>query len=120
MLAAALLATAFETADGPPGKLPADERRLGDVVLRATHVPGRWEGNGLSPDTDGVAWYVGEVTLTALDAAGDLVRETIELRYVPKYPQENRWHIERWLPPSPALASRSCSWRIRCLWWWPQ
>ena len=33
------------------------------------------------------------------NAAGDLLRETIELRYVPKYAPRNRWHIERWLPP---------------------
>jgi hypothetical protein len=31
--------------------------------------------------------------------AGELLREVVELRYVPKYPQQDRWHIERWLPP---------------------
>jgi hypothetical protein len=31
--------------------------------------------------------------------AGDLVREVVELRYVPKYAPHDRWHIERWLPP---------------------
>lgn len=40
------------------------------------------------------------------DKDGNLVREVIEVRRVPKYPQ-NRWHIERWMPPetygSPAL-----------------
>jgi len=33
------------------------------------------------------------------DAAGALVRETVELRQVPKYTPHDRWHIERWLPP---------------------
>ena len=31
--------------------------------------------------------------------AGELVREAIELRCVPKYAPHDRWHIERWLPP---------------------
>jgi hypothetical protein len=31
--------------------------------------------------------------------AGEIVREVAELRYVPKYTPQNRWHIERWLPP---------------------
>jgi hypothetical protein len=33
------------------------------------------------------------------DAAGGLVRETVELRRIPKYVPHDRWHIERWLPP---------------------
>ena len=33
------------------------------------------------------------------DADGTLVREVAALRLEPKYPQLNRWHIERWLPP---------------------
>jgi len=33
------------------------------------------------------------------DSAGNLLREVIELRQEPKYPQLNRWHVERWLPP---------------------
>ena len=33
------------------------------------------------------------------DEAGGLLREVAELRYVPKYTPQNRWHIERWLPP---------------------
>jgi hypothetical protein len=31
--------------------------------------------------------------------AGELLRETVELRQVPKYAPHDRWHIERWLPP---------------------
>jgi hypothetical protein len=32
------------------------------------------------------------------DEAGNLVREVVELRREPKYPQVNRWHVERWVP----------------------
>lgn len=32
------------------------------------------------------------------DAHGNLVRERIELRRVPKYIPSDRWHIERWFP----------------------
>src|SRR5579871_5114364 len=31
--------------------------------------------------------------------AGDTVREVIELCRVPKYTPQDRWHIERWMPP---------------------
>lgn len=33
------------------------------------------------------------------DANRNVVRETIELRRVPKYIPHDRWHIERWMPP---------------------
>ena len=33
------------------------------------------------------------------DQNGDLIREVVQLRREPKYPQVNRWHIERWCPP---------------------
>jgi hypothetical protein len=36
---------------------------------------------------------------TDRDAHGNLIREAIELRRVPKYVPHDRWHIERWLPP---------------------
>jgi len=42
------------------------------------------------------------------DASGNIVREVIELRRVPKYLPHDRWHIERWLPPE-AYGSRE-SW----------
>lgn len=32
------------------------------------------------------------------DAAGNLVREVVELRREPKYLPHDRWHIERWMP----------------------
>lgn len=33
------------------------------------------------------------------DTHGNRIRQTIELRRVPKYFQTNRWHIERWTSP---------------------
>jgi hypothetical protein len=36
---------------------------------------------------------------TDRDSHGNVVRERIELRYVPKYIPHDRWHIERWMPP---------------------
>ena len=36
---------------------------------------------------------------TDRDAHGNVVREAIELRQVPKYLPLDRWHIERWSPP---------------------
>ncbi len=33
------------------------------------------------------------------DASGNVVREVVQLRQVPKYMPFNRWHIERWVPP---------------------
>jgi hypothetical protein len=33
------------------------------------------------------------------DVAGNLLRESIELRFEPKYFPRNRWHIERWCAP---------------------
>lgn len=36
---------------------------------------------------------------TDRDAHGNAIRESIELRQVPKYLPLDRWHIERWTPP---------------------
>ena len=44
-----------------------------------------------------LAWIGGK--FEDRDEYGALVRERVELRYEPKYPQLNRWHIERWVPP---------------------
>jgi hypothetical protein len=33
------------------------------------------------------------------DAAGNLLREVVEVRREPKYLPHDRWHIERWMPP---------------------
>jgi len=43
-----------------------------------------------------LAWIGGR--WTDRDANGNQVRETVELRRVPKYLPEDRWHIERWMP----------------------
>lgn len=52
-----------------------------------------------------LTWIGGKWTDT--DLSGNLLREVIELRQLPKYFPHDRWHIERWLPPeaygSPAL-----------------
>jgi hypothetical protein len=36
---------------------------------------------------------------TDRDTHGNMIREAVELRRVPKYLPEDRWHIERWMPP---------------------
>jgi hypothetical protein len=36
---------------------------------------------------------------TDRDAHGNIIREVVELRRVPKYLPHDRWHLERWLPP---------------------
>jgi len=37
---------------------------------------------------------------TDRDAHGNVLREAVELRRVPKYLPHDRWHLERWLPPA--------------------
>ncbi len=44
-----------------------------------------------------LTWIGGKWTDT--DAHGNVTREIIELREVPKYFPFDRWHIERWMPP---------------------
>ena len=41
------------------------------------------------------------------DAAGNLIREVVELRKEPKYSQVNRWHVERWVAPEAYGSPRS-------------
>jgi hypothetical protein len=43
-----------------------------------------------------LAWIGGK--FEDRDEQGKLVREVVELRQEPKYPQVNRWHVERWVP----------------------
>lgn len=59
--------------------------RFGEPNFRAV-----WGWNRL-------AWIGGK--FEDRDAAGKLLREVVALRREPKYPQLNRWHIERWLAP---------------------
>lgn len=44
-----------------------------------------------------LTWIGGKWTDT--DAHGNITREVVELRQVPKYVPFNRWYIERWIPP---------------------
>jgi hypothetical protein len=44
-----------------------------------------------------LAWIGGK--FEDRDESGALLREVVELRQEPKYPQVNRWHLERWVPP---------------------
>jgi len=44
-----------------------------------------------------LAWIGGK--FEDRDEQGRLLREVVELRQEPKYPQVNRWHVERWVPP---------------------
>jgi hypothetical protein len=59
--------------------------RFGEANYRAI-----WGWNRL-------AWIGGK--FEDRNAAGELLREVVELRLEPKYPAVNRWHIERWVPP---------------------
>jgi hypothetical protein len=43
-----------------------------------------------------LAWIGGK--FEDRDEHGELLREVVELRQEPKYPQVNRWHVERWVP----------------------
>lgn len=33
------------------------------------------------------------------DERGEVIREVVEVRHVPKYEPFDRWHIEKWIPP---------------------
>jgi hypothetical protein len=65
--------------------LAGGKNRFGEPNYRAV-----WGWNRL-------AWIGGK--FEDRDDHGALIRERVELRREPKYPQLNRWHIERWLPP---------------------
>jgi hypothetical protein len=67
-------------------RLAGGANRFGEANYRAV-----WGWNRL-------AWIGGK--FEERDAqSGTLLREVVELRREPKYPQVNRWHIERWVPP---------------------
>lgn len=51
-----------------------------------------------------VVWGGARLTLigglwTDRDEHGNMIRESVELREVPKYLPLDRWHVERWVPP---------------------
>jgi hypothetical protein len=60
--------------------------RFGEANFRAV-----WGWNRL-------AWMGGKFE-DRDENTGEVVREVVKMRFEPKYPQVNRWHIERWLPP---------------------
>jgi hypothetical protein len=96
-------------------------------VLRETHAPpatlierissaGGW--NRFGEPNFRVVWGWSRLTWiggrwTDRDANGNIIREKIELRHVPKYLPHDRWHIERWLPPE--LYGTRDSWRALTL-----
>jgi len=59
--------------------------RFGEANFRVV-----WGGNRLT-------WVGGR--WSDRDPHGNLIRERVELRRVPKYFPLDRWHIERWMPP---------------------
>ena len=61
------------------------KNRFGDPHFRAV-----WGWNRLG-------WIGGK--WTDYDDSGNVVRESMDLRFVPKYPKHDRWHIERWVAP---------------------
>jgi hypothetical protein len=79
-----------ETHEAPPGfserlARAGGANRLGEPNFRVV-----WGGSRLT-------WIGGR--WIDRDDHGNRVRETIELRRVPKYVPLERWHIERWTPP---------------------
>jgi hypothetical protein len=72
-----------------------------DLCERLVHAGGK---NRLGEPNFRVVWGGSRLTWvggrwTDRDAHGNVVRESIELRRVPKYSPTDRWHIERWTPP---------------------
>jgi hypothetical protein len=46
---------------------------------------------------------------------GELVREVIEVRHVPKYTPHDRWHIERWMPPESYCGGSPALWDMQTM-----
>jgi hypothetical protein len=79
-----------ETHD-PPAALSERLRRAGGMNrLGEPNFKVVWGGSRLT-------WIGGR--WTDRDEQGDLIRERVELRRVPKYLPIERWHIERWTAP---------------------
>ena len=79
-----------ESHDTPENVAQRLERAGGRNLFGEPNYRAVWGWNRL-------AWIGGK--FEERDAYGALLRERIDLRLEPKYPQLNRWHIERWLPP---------------------
>jgi hypothetical protein len=72
-----------------------------EVTRRVTSAGGF---NRLGEPNFRVVWGGSRLTLiggrwTDRDTHGNVIRERVELREVPKYLPLDRWHVERWLPP---------------------
>jgi hypothetical protein len=90
MSAGSTIRVTRETYETPPGicervKLAGGTNRYGEANFRVV-----WGGSRLT-------WIGGR--WTDRDASGNVIREAIETRQVPKYLPVDRWHIERWMPP---------------------
>jgi len=79
-----------ETHDTPETAAHRLERAGGINRYGEANYRAMWGWNRL-------AWIGGK--FEDRDEHGELLRERVELRWEPKYPAVNRWHIERWLPP---------------------
>lgn len=79
-----------ETHDAPPSLQLRLARAGGHNRFDEANFRAVWGWSRLT-------WIGGKWTET--DAHGNIAREAIELRQVPKYFPFNRWHIERWMPP---------------------
>jgi|SRR5271156_6098893 len=78
-----------ETYDTPPGirervLAAGGANRYGEANFRVV-----WGGSRLT-------WMGGR--WTDRDGSGNVIREVIETRRVPKYLPVDRWHVERWMP----------------------
>lgn len=73
--------------------------RFGEPNYRAV-----WGGTRL--DWIGGKW-------TDRDEHGNVIREVVEVRHVPKYFPLDRWHIERWVPPETYGSPEA--WRLQTL-----
>jgi hypothetical protein len=79
-----------ETHEAPPDILARMERAGGVNCFGEANFRVVWGGSRLT-------WIGGR--WTDRDAHGNILREAVETRRVPKYLPVNRWHIERWAPP---------------------
>ena len=85
-----------------PIRVIREQHRASESVIRRLEIAGGrnrfGEGNYRAVwGWSRLAWVGGK--WEDRNAAGELVRECVELRCVPKYEPHDRWHIERWLPP---------------------
>ena len=79
-----------ETHEAPPEILERMKRAGGVNCFGEANFRVVWGGSRLT-------WIGGR--WTDRDEHGNILRETIETRRVPKYLPVDRWHIERWAPP---------------------